>query len=119
MKKLCDDISYLEFKGRYEWALKKYPGTYGLFNFGGIVERQSRFCKVGKKWVLKEEKLEIVSAEFYMNVIESIPFFRRLGSERVSMGYTYVGYVPVEISSISPDGTEKIVRKYKFEAERR
>ncbi len=113
--KLSEKMNYAEFKGTYPWSLKNYPGTYGLFNYAGIVERNQKFHKAGKKWVLVEEKMEPVSAEFYMNVVEAVPFFRKLGTERVTMGYTYAGYVPVEISSISPDKTEKVVRRYKFE----
>ena len=58
----------------------------------------------------------IINSENFKNIISSIPFFRNLGgSERVTKGYTIAGYIPVELSSISPDKAIKIVRKFKVE----
>lgn len=36
------------------------------------------------------------------------------GYEKVSCGYTKAGYLPDELLSISPNRTEKTVRKYYF-----
>ena len=58
----------------------------------------------------------IINSENFKNIISSIPFFRNLGGfERVTKGYTIAGYIPVELSSISPDKKIKIVRKFKVE----
>ena len=72
----------------------------------------------GKSW--KKNPVEInksiINSENFKNIISSIPFFRNLGgSERVTKGYTIAGYIPVELSSISPDRKVKIVRSFKVE----
>ncbi len=46
---------------------------------------------------------------------ETVKYFRRLGgSETVTRGYTYAGYVVVKLVSTSPDKETKIIREYKF-----
>ena len=72
----------------------------------------------GKSWKKNpvESNESIINSENFKNIISSIPFFRNLGgSERVTKGYTIAGYIPVELSSISPDKAIKIVRKFKVE----
>ena len=45
----------------------------------------------------------------------TVKWFRRLGgSESVTRGYTYAGYVVVKLISTSPDRESKTVREYKF-----
>ena len=74
---------------------------------------EKRYYKTGSKWVLSESKEENISKENYLNIINSCKFFRGLGGyERLIKGYTYVGYIPVELNSISPDKKEKIVRSF-------
>ena len=59
---------------------------------------------------------EVISPKKFELIISSIPFFRDLGgSERVTKGYTIAGYIPVELSSISPSRETKIVRSFKVE----
>ena len=59
---------------------------------------------------------EVISPKKFELIISSIPFFRDLGgSERVTKGYTVAGYIPVELSSISPSRETKIVRSFKVE----
>ena len=82
-----------------------------------ITERYERTSS-GKSW--KKNPVEInksiINSENFKNIISSIPFFRNLGgSERVTKGYTIAGYIPVELSSISPDKETKIVRRFKIE----
>lgn len=49
------------------------------------------------------------------NVFDAVQFFKDLGGyEKVSCGYTKAGYLPDELLSISPNRTEKTVRKYYF-----
>ena len=70
----------------------------------------------GKSWKKNpfESNESIINSENFKNIISSIPFFRDLGgSERVTKGYTVAGYIPVELSSISPEKKTKIVRSFK------
>ena len=76
---------------------------------------EKRYYKAGKSWRLAEVTEENISKENYLNFINSCKFFRNLGGyERLTKGYTYVGYVPVELNSISPDKQEKIIRSFEF-----
>ena len=71
----------------------------------------------GKTWSkvpVKVEKIE-VSEEYYKNIFDpkALKFMRSLGGfERVIKGYNCEGHVPVELISISPDGSTKIVRRF-------
>ena len=72
----------------------------------------------GKSWKKNpvETNEEVISPKKFELIISSIPFFRDLGgSERVTKGYTIAGYIPVELSSISPSRETKIVRSFKVE----
>ena len=82
-----------------------------------IIERKQEFSRTasGKSWKSKpdSEKTTKIPAEWYHNVFDGIPFFRGLGgSERVEYNYTYAGYLPTQLTSISPDQERKIVRRY-------
>ena len=69
----------------------------------------------GKSWKSKpcktyNEKIEEYQYEWIFN---SVKFFRKLGgSERITKGYTCEGYIPVRLTSISPDKTKKIIRYF-------
>ena len=71
----------------------------------------------GKTWSktpTKVERIE-VAEEYYKNIFDpkTIKFMKSLGgSERVIKGYNCEGYVPVELISISPDRSTKIVRRF-------
>ena len=72
----------------------------------------------GKSWKKNPVEIneEVISPKKFELIISSIPFFRDLGgSERVTKGYTVAGYIPVELSSISPERKTKIVRTFKVE----
>ena len=74
------------------------------------------YYKVGSQWKLSESKEENISKENYLNIINSCKFFRNLGGyERLTKSYTYAGYIPVELNSISPDKKEKVVRSFTFD----
>ena len=76
---------------------------------------EKRYYKAGTQWKLSEVVEENISKENYLNIINSCKFFRDLGGiERLTKGYTYVGYVPVKLNSISPDKKEKVVRTFEF-----
>ena len=73
--------------------------------------------KEGTKSVFVEVKKEVtkISEEQYTNIIESAPFFRRLGgSETITKSYTSKGYVPVRLTSKNPDRDVKVVREFDF-----
>lgn len=76
-----------------------------------------RFVKTenGKSWRKTEVETEMVTAEHYCNIVDAVPFFRNLGGkEIVSKGYTYYGYIPVQITSISPSRDAKVVYHFSF-----
>ena len=73
----------------------------------------------GKSWkkaadVVTTEKID---GRFYNNYICSISFFNNFGghsSSRAFYGYTYAGYIPVKVSTVSYDGTKKITAEFTF-----
>ena len=76
---------------------------------------EKRYYKAGSQWKLLDSKEENITKENYLNIINSCKFFRNLGGyERLIKNYTYAGYIPVELNSISPDRKEKIVRSFTF-----
>ena len=111
------DMPYIEFCKKFHRTLKRYPGMECTYNPHYAYEvTTTKYYKIGSKWHEKTEEktVETVPGNYYMNIIDAIPFFRNLGgSERVQMGYTLAGYIPTYLSSISPDGKEKVLRKFK------
>ena len=76
---------------------------------------EKRYYKAGKSWKLAEVTEENINKEYYLNIVNSVKFFRNLGGfERLTSGYTYAGYIPIELNSISPDKQEKIIRSFEF-----
>ena len=72
----------------------------------------------GKNWRTKPYETEIttIDQETYNNIFskESQRFFRSLGGyEKATKSYTTVGYIVINLVSISPDRTTKIVRSIK------
>lgn len=113
-------MNYSEFRKTYAWTLKNYSGTHELFcgdfygaHIGKVVTE--KYEKRGGKWHLLTSERDDVTPAFYFNTVDAIPFFRGLGgSERVYCGYCVRGYVPLEITSISPDRAQKTVRKFQL-----
>lgn len=63
---------------------------------------------------IETEEREIEEKQ-YNNVVNSSPFFRRLGgSETAQREYTCRGYKIVKLISMSPDRKTKVVRHFKF-----
>ena len=76
---------------------------------------EKRYYKEGKSWKLSEYEEKNITKEYYLNIVNSVKFFRNLGGiERLTKGYTYSGYIPVQLNSISPDKQEKIIRSFEF-----
>ena len=100
----------------YKWMLKEYPNTsYIKADEKFAVECEvTRYIKSGSRWKEISRETENASSTYYCNVVDAVPFFRNLGREIVYTSYTKYGLVPYKIYSISPDGTERIVREFKF-----
>lgn len=113
-------MNYSEFKNKYAWTLKNYSGTYELYRddfYGYLIGKCDivHYVKRGNRWFCDFNETRDTTPAFYFNTIDAIPFFRGLGGyERVTCGYCVRGYVPIEITSISPDRKEKTVRKFKL-----
>ena len=91
----------------------------GLENYKiTLITKKYEKTSSGKSWKKNpvETNEEVITPKKFELIISSIPFFRNLGgSERVTKGYTVAGYIPVELSSISPEKKTKIVRSFKVE----
>ena len=91
----------------------------GLENYKiTLITKRYEKTSSGKSWKKNpvETDEEVISPKKFELIISSIPFFRDLGgSERVTKGYTVAGYIPVELSSISPSRETKIIRSFKVE----
>ena len=58
-----------------------------------------------------EETKEIIDARQYACYVSSIGFFK----DKVSMGYTFFGYIPVGLKAISwGNGDTKVIREFNF-----
>ena len=110
-------LNYDEFKKKYAWSCKKYPDVTTFFSLFekscGAVEITKQ-QKHGKKWVDVEKTVEKFNGKYYLNTVESIPFFRNFGGERVSKTYTRYGLIPTQLVSTSPDKAERYIRVFKF-----
>lgn len=119
------EMSYQEFKKTYWWALKHYPQIDRLSwpichgdesPIGTMIKTKYTRTSPSGEWKECEKSEEPFSARNYVNCVDGIPFFRNLGGyEHVDCGYTYTGYLPLEIVSISPDKLTRTVRKFRFE----
>ena len=74
----------------------------------------------GKSWKKKPVSVEkkVIDRRFYENYINSVHFFNNFGygsSCRAYYGYTYAGYIPVSVVTISPFKEERHVVRFSFE----
>lgn len=110
-------MSYRKFQAEYSWALKKYPDTSRLWDcyypFLFTMD-EVEYTKERGRWIETSNTTEEISLEQYMNIIDSIPFFKNLGgSEKVKVtSVVGPGQIPTEIESISPDRNTKTIRKF-------
>ena len=75
--------------------------------------------KAGTKTVFEtiETEEKVITEQEYRNIVESSPFFRRLGgSEHHTKCYTCRGYLTYKLTSKSPDRQQKTVRTFDFES---
>lgn len=98
---------------------------YKKFNFGSdgytITKHTEKYSRTDswRSWKKKADTVteKIVTKEFYTNYITAIPFFnnfRGKASCRASWSYSYAGYLPDRVCTISPDGKTKIVATFNF-----
>lgn len=107
--------SYKELKSIYAWLLKNYPDASSAIGYDNIGYSEASYKKVGNKWSETGTENDKVDWEFYFNTMDAVPTFRNMGGkEKVDVKYTSVGKVPFKVTSINPDGTEKIVREFDF-----
>lgn len=112
-------MNYNEMRTNHGWMLKQYPG---IGNLAGLDDETTigkltteHYEKVGSRWKLVKTDREDFTVRNYVYSVDAIPFFRNLGGrETVTMGYSVMGYLPIEISSISPDKRQKVKRTYRF-----
>lgn len=107
--------SYKELKYIYAWLLKNYPDASSAIGYDNIGYSEASYKKVGNKWSETGTENDKVDWEFYFNTMDAVPTFRNMGGkEKVEVKYTAVGKVPFKVTSINPDGTEKIIREFDF-----
>lgn len=107
--------SYKELKSIYAWLLKNYPDASSAIGYDNIGYSEASYKKVGNKWSETGTENDKVDWEFYFNTMDAVPTFRNMGGkEKVDVKYTSVGKVPFKVTSINPDGTEKIIREFDF-----
>lgn len=110
-------MTYSELYHNYKTVLNAYPGIGNLCEIPGMIGKCEtiKYEKRGTRWTEISRNTEDMTSDYYLNCVTAIPFFRNLGgSERVEMGYCVRGYLPLQISSISPDETAKVKRIFKF-----
>ena len=82
-----------------------------------MVKETYKRTEAGKKWGKQPAEVERVEVdeEYYNNIFNksTLEFFKGLGgTERITKGYTIEGYIPVQLTSISPDKKTRIIRKF-------
>ena len=87
----------------------------------GIVCRLEKYSRTnsGKSWKYQPDNVTVenVSADYYQNYIQSIPFFANFGgfaSCRAYRNYTAAGYIPVKVVTVSYDGKTKVIARFEF-----
>lgn len=94
-----------------------------VINDNGIVitfrKEEYSLTESGRNWKKNADNVstENINADFYNNYVSSIPFFNNFGGKascRAYFGYTYAGYIPVIVNTISYDGKKKIRAVFTF-----
>lgn len=68
-------------------------------------------------YILESVETKVISEQEYQNTVsvDTQRFFRRLGgTERATKAYTQMGFVCIQLTSISPNKSKKLVRKFNF-----
>lgn len=82
-------------------------------------EQKFKRTASGRSWKSKpiETDRYVYRAEQYQNCVQSVQWFKNMfgaRNERAEWGYTRAGYLPIKLTSVSPDGSEKVVRTFNF-----
>jgi hypothetical protein len=83
----------------------------------GTITTTKYELKAGTKtvYIAYKERTEDFNEEYYNNVVNSAPFFRRLGgSETLTRCYTSQGYKVYRLVSKSPCKTMKTIREFNW-----
>ena len=113
-------MTYQEFRTTYKWMLSHYTGTHQIYQNdfdSAMIGKVTtiRYARRGTRWAEIDRKREDLTPAYYCNSVDAVPFFRSLGgSERVECSYTPLAYLPVRISSVSPDRKTRVVREFQF-----
>lgn len=108
-------MTYEELRNNYKWSLKHFPDISSLFSVDKITLIETREKRAKSGWKKTEEEEKNITFECYLNIVDSIPFFRNLGgSETVTKSYTKYGLIPVKIISTSPCKNDRTIRTFKF-----
>ena len=119
--KTFDKYAYLEsvespsVRASYRRTLEKHNAWSTIANVDvRVFCFTERYYKNGRKNFPKKpsetERFDWGPRE-YLNCITAIPFFK----DRVEMGYTQYGFIPVKLTHYSFDGNLKWVRRFAFE----
>ena len=110
-------MKYSEFKKAYRYSISIAPDVANLYNRDDIkfICTITTDIKNGTRWIKTAETVETADTTYYLNTVEAIPFFRNLGGyERTEKEYTYIGYIPTKVTSISPDKNTRVIRVFKL-----
>lgn len=108
-------MTYEEMKANYKFTLKNYPTVSAVFENKNIICTTTREMKNGSRWTVENTTTETIDGEYYVNCLESIPFFKALGGkEKAIKSYTKFGCIPIRLISTSPDGIERTIREFTF-----
>ena len=82
--------------------MKKESKVYFGENYS-MVMVETKFKKVGSKWVEVNKEEKEITEECYNNIVKAKNFMKNLGGyERHEKSYTHIGYIVTRINSISP-----------------
>ena len=108
-------MTYKELYTKYRKVLRAYPGSGNLCGIPGEIGKATtiRYEKAGSRWREVSRETEDITSDYYLNSVTAMPFFRALGGyERAEMGYSVLGYLPLRLTSISPDRQQRTIREF-------
>lgn len=85
--------------------------VYGNYIFINTVET---YLATGRNFRKKPDTVEVkaITTEMYNNQMTWCNFFSRCGTIRISEYYTMAGNIPVRITRVAPDRSQKITDRY-------
>lgn len=110
-------MNYQEFKKTYKYSCRQWPDVTAVYEETRFAPRvvTTHQEKRGRRWITTGEDVKVINWEYYMNIIDAVPFFRGLGgTETVRTEYTRWGKLPAKITSTSPDRESRTIREFIF-----